>query len=514
MTTQTNEWEKLRQERDFYRKLLALGSQDDLGPLLDTALDLIVQVTDAEKGYLELRPQDENDEWPDDVAQPWFAKTACSDEDVAKIRRNISRGIISKAMLEGETIETVSALEDERFRDRKSVKAHQITAVLCAPVGHPSIGVVYLQGRIADAPREFTADDRARAELFARQLAPLAERLVGQYRRRLESDDTREIRKAFSCPGILGRSGRLAQVLHTASSVAPLEIDVLITGPSGTGKTAMARAIHQNSRRSNGPFVELNCAAIPETLFESDLFGAMPGAHSSATRRIPGKLEAADSGTLFLDEIGELSLGAQAKLLQLLQSRQYYPLGATKPKRANVRIVSATNADLRTLVNERRFREDLYYRLSVMPLEMPSLADRTDDIPILVEHFCQKTCERHQLEQFVVSRRALVACQEATWPGNVRELANRVEAAVIRARGQDSTTLEVYHLFPDEIANVQDQTQPRSFQEAMRDFQRRFVREALEGNDWNVAETARQLSIARSHLYNLIHAHKLTRLTE
>ncbi len=505
----SDELKQMRRERDFLRELLDLGSQDDLSPLLEKALDLIVQMTHAKKGYLELHPDSDghDDLQPQDKA--WSVARACTEEELAEIRKRISRGIISKAMAEGQTIETPSAISDERFRDRKSVRAHKIEAVLCAPVGNPPIGVVYLQGR--ELPGRFADDDKEWAEIFARQLTPLADRLLSQKRQQIATDPTRDIRKNFSCPGILGRSESLAQVLRTASYLAPLVIDVLLTGPSGTGKTAMARAIHRNSPRSEGPFVELNCAAIPESLFESELFGAEAGAHSSAMSRKAGKVEAAENGTLFLDEIGELSLGSQAKLLQLLQSREYYPLGSNKPKHANVRIISATNVDLMALVSERRFREDLYYRLNVVPLEMPPLSARMDDIPILVEYLCQQTCQRLGLEPLPVSRDALVACREATWPGNIRELDNAVQKAVIHANGQKSGRLETRHLFPDQHSDADASDGPRTLQQAMRGFQRRFVRDALEGNEWNVAETARQLGIVRSHLYNLIKTHELTR---
>src|SRR5262249_4328066 len=214
-----------------------------------------------------------------------------------------------------------------------------------------------------------------------------------------------------------------------ASHVAPLDIDILITGPNGTGKSALAHAIARNSPRASGPFIDLNCAAIPETLVESELFGAERGAHSTAGRTVAGEVAAAEGGTRFLDEVAELSPAAQAKLLQLLQARAYTPLGATTPVRADIRIISASNADLRALVAARRFREDLYYRLHVLPLEMPGLGARREDIPELVEHFAAEVCRRHRLPPVTVSPRALAACQAASWPGHVRELAHAIEAA-------------------------------------------------------------------------------------
>ena len=482
----------LASEREFYRRLLELGSNDELEPLLEEALVLIVEVTGARTGYLEL--------YADDATAPRFWKGyRCTDHEVAAIRSSISHGIIARAITEGRTVETPSATEDARFADLGSVRQHEIQQVLCAPVGAPPIGVVYLQGRTRAGM--FDAVDREHAELFTRQLAPLADRLVRRDDTRERTDHTIDIRRRFRCAELIGRSRALAHVLNHASHVAPLDADVLITGPSGSGKSMLAKTIHHNSPRVGGPFVELNCAAMPDTLIESELFGSEKGAHSQATRKATGKVAAAEGGTLFLDEIGELSPSSQAKLLQLLATRAYHPLGASAPVHADVRIISATNANLEARVAAKQFRDDLYYRMHVVPLEMPGLEARREDIPELVEHFCAEACKRHKLAPLPVSARALTACREAAWPGHTRQLAHAIEAAVIRAHGERALSLREHHVF---TKAPRDTALQFTLDDATREFQRRHVVQALEKTDWNVSETARALDVPRSRLYTMI----------
>jgi Nif-specific regulatory protein len=287
-------------------------------------------------------------------------------------------------------------------------------------------------------------------------------------------------------------------------------MSVLVTGESGTGKTAVARALHRSSPRGEAPFVELNCAAIPETLFESELFGAEKGAHSTATRRIEGKADAARGGTLLLDEIGEMPLATQSKLLGFLQSRRYYRLGGSAPVEADVRVVAATNAELPALVRDRRFREDLFYRLSVLELHVPALRERREDIGPIAEQIARVTGEAHG-RVLPLSRLARLALVEAEWPGNVRQLENAVQRGWATAAAEGATTIEARHLFADAAA-VPEPEQP-TYQEAVRSFQARFLREALEASGWNVTETARRLELSRSHLNDLVRTLGLARPT-
>jgi Nif-specific regulatory protein len=498
-----DEPERTRSERDLYLRLLQLGSHGELTPLLDEALALIVDAIGARLAYLEL-----NVDGNASRAMRWFASHNLDDAEIERVRSQISSGIIAEALASGRTIATPSALHDPRFSTRASVRVAMIGAVLCTPIeANGPLGVLYLQAH--PGARAFSEHDRATVELFARSLAPLADRLVARAERTV--DPTLDVRERIRCNGVIGRSDALAAVLGQIALIAPLDVSVLLTGESGTGKSQIARVIHDNSPRARAPFVELNCGALPEALIESELFGAMPGAHSTAVRRIEGKIAAAEHGTLFLDEIAELTPAAQAKLLQLLQSHQYYPLGSPRPLIAHVRVVAATNIDLNAAVSERRFREDLFYRLQVLPLRMPTLAERRDDVAALAMYFCGAASDRHGLPKLELSANAIRAVELADWPGNVRQLAHAVEVALIRATGEGARRVEVHHLFPGALDDPPGDPPSLTFQEATRRFQARLLRDALDTDNWNVAQVAQRLDLARSHLYTLIRAYGLKR---
>ncbi len=504
----TGKLAKLQLERDLYLRLLNLGRQTDLQRLLQEALALIVEVAGAQQGYLELYQDEDGADTP-----KWWLAHGFSAEEIRGIRAAISRGIIAEALATGQIIITPSALLDPRFSERESVRFGHIEAVLCAPIGDdPPRGVLYLQSGASRGV--FSEAERERAEVFVRHLAPLVDRVLVRERQRVMTDPTKPLRERVRLEGVIGRSAALAAALRQALLIAPLDINVLLTGESGTGKSQLARVIHDNGPRAAQPFVQVSCGALPETLVESELFGALPGAHSTATRRVDGKVAAAEHGTLFLDEIGDLSLAAQAKLLQLLQSKEYYPLGGAKAVCADIRLIAATNSDLQAAVSGRRFREDLFFRLQVLPIRMPSLAERREDIPELAVFFCASACQRHGLPRVELSRNAIRALEAAPWPGNIRQLAHVVEAAAIRAAGAGATQVERADLFPETAVHVSESAAPLTFQEATRRFQEHLLRDTLEDTQWNIVQTARRLDLARSHVYNLIRAFGLERAAE
>jgi Nif-specific regulatory protein len=496
--------DKVRRERDLYLGLLQLDRHRDLEAFLERALGLIVELTGARCGYIELGADD-----PDGVPHTWWISHAYDATELDAVRTRVSRGIVAEAVASGATILTPSAMLDDRFAWRESVRLSRVSAALCAPVGKdPPIGVVYLESR--DSAATFSDDDRVCAEVFGDYLAGIADRLIQRSLTDSAGDPAAPLRKKLGCETFVGRSHAFAAALQQAALVAPLDVPVLLTGDSGTGKTQLARIIHANSPRATGPFVELNCAALPEGLVESELFGAAAGAHSTARSAMDGKIAAAERGTLFLDEIGELPPAAQAKLLQFLQSKEYYRLGSTQPVRADVRVIAATNADLKLAVSEKKFREDLLYRLEVLPIRLPTLAERTEDLGVLMDHFLQETVRRHDLSPLALSGSARRAISLADWPGNLRQLAHAIEAAAIRASGSGAGVIEAEHVFPT-AAPAGRTKEAESFQQATRRFQEELLRRTLEDSDWNIAECARRLDLARSHVYNLIRAFGIRR---
>jgi Nif-specific regulatory protein len=433
----------------------------------------------------------------------------------------VSRGVIAHAVATGTVVRTPAAFLDPRFRDRESVQRSKLDAVICAPIGaDPPVGVLYLQGQVE--PHTFGDEDAQQVEKFARLLAPIAS---DRFREESapQADLTIPYRRRLKVHGLVGRSAALAEVFQEIELVARLNVSVLITGETGTGKSLVAQAIHKNSPRESGPFVALNCAAIPEDLLESELFGARKGAHSTATRDSEGKVTAANGGTLLLDEIGELPITAQAKLLQFLQTKEYFVLGDSQPKKADVRLIAATNVDLVEAVRERRFREDLLFRLNVVSIRMPSLSERRADLQLLAKYFCDKAIETHGLPRVELSPSALRSIEAAEWRGNVRQLAHAIEAAAIRSSGQGLTQLQPSHLFrsmsepvsPSAEGGGSGRDAPEAahgtFQEETRGFQRDLLARVLKTADWNVAAAAQRLDLTRGHVYTLIKAFGLTR---
>ncbi len=336
------------------------------------------------------------------------------------------------------------------------------------------------------------------------QLGVLIEKIVehqAQVRENLYLKEQFKERTRFE--SMIGQSLPMQEVFDLIRDVAPTDATVLISGETGTGKGLAAKAIHTNSPRCEGPFVIVNCGAIPEHLMESELFGHQKGAFTDAKETKKGRLEMAHGGTLFLDEIGEISMRMQIDLLRVLEDRVFYRVGGTQPIEADFRVIAATNRDLKTAIEQESFREDLFYRLNVVSFQMPRLRERKEDIPLLAEHFLQRFTQETNKSVDAVSRQALDEMMLYDWPGNVRELENAIERAVVvgKERKVHPEDLPFYCLV--------NPAPPAG--QSLKDVEKEHIRQILDENEWNVARSAKILQIDRSTLYSKIKRHRLQR---
>jgi len=321
----------------------------------------------------------------------------------------------------------------------------------------------------------------------------------------------RRIENLFDASRIVGRSLKMKEVLETVAMVAPTEATVLILGESGTGKELIANALHQGSGRSDKRFIKVNCAALPETLLESELFGHEKGAFTGAIGRRPGRFELADGGTIFLDEIGEMTLATQAKLLRVLQEREIEPLGSTRTVKVDIRIVTASNRILREEVRKGNFREDLFYRLNVVPIVLPPLRERREDISLLIEHFLNIYNEKNGRRLLGFHPRALDAMMRYSWPGNIRELENVVERSVILTKDDYVPFSEL----PEAIRGASGDQLSEQAREGIRpgmtirEMEKELIIKTLEDNDGNRTRAARVLGITRRTLQHKLKEYDL-----
>ncbi|HUF08218.1 MAG TPA: sigma-54 dependent transcriptional regulator [Rhodothermales bacterium] len=325
----------------------------------------------------------------------------------------------------------------------------------------------------------------------------------------------RTIAEKYELGPILGESRPIEDIKTTIQRVAPTEARVLITGEPGTGKELVARWIHHSSNRSAGPMVEVNCAAIPSELIESELFGHEEGSFTGATRQRVGKFELANEGTLFLDEIGDMSLSAQAKVLRALQENKISRVGGDRAIPVDVRVISATNKDLLAEMAENRFRDDLYHRLSVIIINVPPLRDRRDDIPLLAEEFSERLARRNGMVAKPFDEAALARLKTLEWRGNVRELHNVVERLLILSLGNRVAVEDVDRLVAPGNASADPILQILGSTDQFADFrdaaEALFIRKKLDEFDWNVSRTAEAIGIQRSHLYNKLNKYGIDR---
>ena len=471
------------------RKLFAfsekLSNSRDTNELLDTMLDDVIELSHAQRGFIILL-----EGGAVDGERKWVVRASRNVDQtaIADPEGKISDSIVQKVVRDGHPLIVSDAITDTMFGKSESVVAMQLSSVMCAPLHYQAevIGALYVAN---DKVKElFRKPQLDLLTIFASQASLIMQNamLVAALREdkaKLES----ELRdKRFG--DIIGACPSMREVYRKLEKVAATDISVLITGETGTGKELVAREVHRRSARASGPFVTINCGAIPENLIESELFGHIRGAFTGAVMDRPGKFHIADGGTLFLDEIGELPLNLQVKLLRVLQERVVMRVGSSKPEKVDIRIVAATNRDLEQMVKEGTFREDLYYRLNVVNLWLPPLRDRGDDVLIIAKVLLSKYAEEFQSPVRGFNPAAIQAIKKYTWPGNIRQLQNLIKKALVLCENK--------LLGPDDLdlgASAESGIMP--LEKAKEDFQRRYVLEVLERNGGNRTQTARDLGV-------------------
>ena len=511
----------------------ALNSESDLRQVLDLTLDRVVELTGAERAFVILR----NAEGKLEVA----SSRTLDREGIKKAAAKVSKSILVQAEKSGRPVIATNATQDPRFAGSESVAYMRLRAVLCLPMqtGGKSVGFLYLDNRFEEGV--FKDVDLGLLDAFAAQAAIALENarllhenlrrqaelerskekveelnrvLKDQVRRQsAELDQVKEVLRArhgetklkYSYPEMLGRSRRHHDLLRLLDRVIDTQVPVLIHGESGSGKELVARAIHYQGARKSGPFISENCSAIPETLLESELFGYVRGAFTGADRDRTGLLEQADNGTLLLDEIGDMSPEMQAKLLRVLETGEVRPVGGKVTRTVNVRVVAASHRDLRKMVEEKTFREDLFYRLAVITVEVPPLRDKREDIPILVERFLEVYAADGKMEPKRVSEEAMALLADYDWPGNVRELRNEVYRAcalsekvvVPEILSTQVRERSVPRMLP---ARLDDRPLKEVVRDAVQSVESRVLREILERTGWKKSEAARLLGVSRPTL--------------
>lgn len=518
---------ELSSERAFLMRLIAVGRdialQHELMPLLEKVLDAVVELTGAERAFLVLADSQGNLECE---CSRNFEGSEVRNADVA-----VSRSIAQEVMKRGQPVFSVNAREDERYKSVQSIVNLGLRSVLAAPLKFRDqmLGVVYIDNRLEAAV--FSARDRDRLLAFADQVAVAiaSARLIrdltesnkalnaararleslnrdlrrtvsdreaelASVRARLAGEDPVEGEMRYEAAGIVGRSPAMRQVFELLDRVVESDFPVLVEGESGTGKELLARAIHRLGNRRSEPFVSENCAALPETLLESELFGSVKGAFTGATNR-RGLLERAHGGTLFLDEVSEMSPALQSKLLRFLQDGEFRPVGKTDPIRVDVRIVSACNKDLRTLANQGQFREDLFYRLNVLPVRLPPLRQRREDIPLLVERFVARAAIALNRPAPAIVPEVIEAFAKYGWPGNVRELENEVRRLVTLSDATIGLDAVSSHVRQRNIGspNVDD----GDLTQMVQAIEVREIKKALDAAHGNKSRAAQILGISR-----------------
>jgi Nif-specific regulatory protein len=485
-----------------------MNSERDLGSLLDLMARESTKLLDCDRASIFLLDREKNELW---------SKVALGSDEI--LRLDARRGVVGTAVTTGQTVNVPDAYSDPRFYnaidDKTGYRTRNLLAVALRNQRGAIIGAFEVLNKRSGP---FNARDEEALSALASHAAVAIEtaQLIGELRRSQDelveqnANLWREVESKYSSYGIVGNGPRIQQVVRLLERIRDSSVNVLITGESGTGKELVAKAIHYSSPRARKPFVALNCAALPETLVESELFGIEKGVATGVQQRV-GQFQKADTGTLFLDEIGDLSLTAQAKILRVLQERVLERVGGRTPIPVDVRILAATNKDLAAEIAKGTFREDLYYRVKVIHIHMPPLRDIREEIPQLANHFLKEYCRETGREPMEFSTPVMRRLMTANWPGNIRQLRNEVlrlaACAGQRLIGEDDLWEGMPAPGRDQPPAKAPQLEP--LKNAVAELERRMIQEALQGTRNNQQQAARLLGLSRQGLINKMKRYRL-----
>jgi transcriptional regulator with GAF, ATPase, and Fis domain len=471
----------LRRLHAFSERLMTVSSVDQL---LETLLDDVIQLTGAARGFVLLVDVSEGKTATPRVRASRNVRNDAIEDPSGAISDSIVRQVIETKR----PIIVSDALTDTTFGKSESVIALKLSSVMCAPLlsQGETVGALYVAND--EVKHLFERKQLDLLTIFAGQASLILQNAMLLSALRADKEKLQGELQDKRFGEIIGACASMMEVFRKLAKVAATDISVMITGETGTGKELIARELHRRSNRANGPFVTVNCGAIPENLMESEMFGHVKGAFTGAVASRAGKFQQADAGTLFLDEVGELTPQLQVKLLRAIQERVVYRVGDNRPERCDIRIVAATNRTLEDMIKTGEFREDLYYRLNVVNLWLPPLRERGDDVFIIAKALLSKYADEIGSPVRGFSPQALAAIRKASWPGNIRQLENRIKKALVLC--------EKTLLGPEDLDLGADAESPIvPLEKAKEDFQRRYVLEVLERNNGNRTQTARDLGV-------------------
>jgi transcriptional regulator with GAF, ATPase, and Fis domain len=463
----------------------------DLNDLQGQLLDLIFEVVPAGRGAILLTDR-EGQQFNSMFARMRQAGQA----QLVTVSRTVARQVLDQ----GIAILGSDVPSSDELREVESLAASQVRSLLCVPltVFQRVIGCIYLD---SDSVSNRLLEEHLQLVTAIAGISAVALENA-RHLHWLEQENERLTVEISQDRSLVGEGLRMKEVYQFVKRVAPTDSTVLIEGESGTGKELAARALHRNSPRASKPFVAINCAAIPETLLESDLFGHERGAFTGAASLKKGRLEVADGGVVFLDEIGELAPALQVKLLRVLQEREFERVGGIHPIKVDIRLIAATNCNLEQAVRDGGFRQDLYYRLAVLKITMPALRDRREDIPLLARHFVQKYAKRCKVKPRPISREAMSCLENYDWPGNVRELENAIERALVLG----SSDMILPEDLPESLLErppLPEMTEAK-YHAAVKELKKQLILDAVEQTQGSYADAARILGVHPNYLHRLI----------